>query len=616
MKIAPVSSSSFLSPGIATALVAGALLLAPAFSGAQPSPAAAEQATSQLAEVAVGPAEEDGIYDLLFEPPDGEWLVDESGEEYIISRWPKFDGYYRWVDEENLRVRLGNLMVMQAVDHDDEYLYFRFPRPADSPELVTAGAADPRIEVPLPPELPEVDRLRLERWDAGLPEAGQWRNGFAIADMNGDGHLDLVMPPSRKGLDRPAIFLGDGKGGWTWWSEAQFPDMPYDYGDVAAADLDGDGHQDIVLAMHLMGLVALRGDGAGGFTSWSEGLPMRADARKRRPTEPSSRNHTVVRGSGPSPADAPLELSSRAITLVDWNGSGRPDILALSEGPTGVEVLASSTAPDLGKIVYLNHGDGTWTAVSGPGPQLGDVILTVDLDGDGLLDFVTDSGRVGERFLLNYRDGDSWTLGALPVRKSQLTRAVAVGDLDGDGRPDLAVAYQSSESGEVRYGIDLYFAGPAPAGSEERVGWERQELVAWPVTAGRGVEAMEIADLDGDGRLDLVALPAAGGVWLFLNEGERRFAREGAPEAAPDDSHHYCTGYRARVRDLDGDGRPELVAVFAGEPGSEVMLVGSGIKTRCPARGAVRVWKIVPAPEAAGAEAPASEGLRPSEKPL
>jgi hypothetical protein len=609
------------SPSALGPAVLAALLLAPAANAALALPAA-EDEVSKYAEVAIGPAEEDGVYDLLLEPPDGKWLVDENGQEYVISRWPKFDGYYRWVDEEQLRVKLGNVMVMQALDHDGQYFYFRFDRPAPAPLAAVADQTDDGAGA-LPPELPTVDRLQLVPWDAGLPRTGQWRNGFAIADMNGDGHRDLVLPPPRKGSALPVIFLGDGKGAWTEWEQARFPDIPYDYGDVAVADLDGDGHQDIVLTMHLMGLVALRGDGAGGFALWSEGLPMRADAGKRRPDAPSSVNFTVTRGSA-SPEDAPPQsITSRAITLVDWNGNGRPDILALSEGPTSSETVATGSAPELGKVVYLNQGDGTWASVSGPGPQLGEAIAAVDLDGDGKLDFVTDSGRVGDRYLLNFRDGDAWTLGALPLRERQLSRAIAVGDLDGDGRPDVAVSYQSSEAGDIRYGIDLYFAAPPAAGSGERVGWERQELVAWPVTQARGIEALEAADLDGDGDLDLVALPIEGGVRLFLNEGGRRFASEASPEAQPDDAHLHCTGYRARVEDLDGDGRPELVAVFAGEPGSEALLVGT-LETRCRARGAVRVWTAVPLEAAAGAAAPAAadstiptgEGLRDGPNPL
>jgi len=56
-----------------------------------------------------------------------------------------------------------------------------------------------------------------------------------VADMNGDGHLDIVHGPARKQSGPPVIFLGDGQGSWTQWKEARFPSLAYDYGDVEVA---------------------------------------------------------------------------------------------------------------------------------------------------------------------------------------------------------------------------------------------------------------------------------------------------------------------------------------------------------------------------------------------
>jgi hypothetical protein len=84
----------------------------------------------------------------------------------------------------------------------------------------------------------------------------------------------------------------------------------------------------------------------------------------------------------------------------------------------------------------------------------------------------------------------------------------------------------------------------------------------------------------------------------------------GQPGGRAGDPHHHCSGYRARIADLDGDGRAELAAVFAGEPGSEALLFGK-VKTRCPARGAVRVWKVVPQEPAAAAADPSAAADSP-----
>ena len=62
--------------------------------------------------------------------------------------------------------------------------------------------------------------LRVEPFGTGLPQRGQWRHGFDIADMNGDGFADLLHGPPRKGDGRPVVFLGDGRGGFAPWAEA------------------------------------------------------------------------------------------------------------------------------------------------------------------------------------------------------------------------------------------------------------------------------------------------------------------------------------------------------------------------------------------------------------
>src|SRR4051794_31137152 len=81
----------------------------------------------------------------------------------------------------------------------------------------------------------------------GLPHKGQWRHGFALADMNGDGRADIGFGPARKGTRSPAIFLGEPQA-WKLWREAEYPSAAYDYGAAASADFDGDGHADLALA--------------------------------------------------------------------------------------------------------------------------------------------------------------------------------------------------------------------------------------------------------------------------------------------------------------------------------------------------------------------------------
>ncbi|HKH43998.1 MAG TPA: VCBS repeat-containing protein [Thermoanaerobaculia bacterium] len=519
---------------------------------------------------------------FVLEPPDGKWLTDENGQQYFILEVPRVEGQYVWVADDEVRLRGG--LPLKLVRHDDKTFYAKIIK-------VEPGAGSPlRAKPPSPQEiekatesykitLPTVTRLRLVPFDAGLPRRGQWRNGFDIADMNGDGQLDIVHGAARKGSPGPVIFLGDGKGTWRIWTEARFPgDIRYDYGDTAAADFNGDGHMDVALSMHILGLRAFVGDGKGAFKLWSEGL----DYRK------------------PKAGDPPPGFSSRAIEAVDWDGDKRPDVLALGEG---MHLTSTSEKPEMaanssfGPAVYLNGGRGTWVRKDqGTDSRqiFGDSLATGDFDGDGRLDFVTAASFVGRQDIIHLGRGDSWETVKLELRPRGYVTAVAAADFDGDGRDDAAVAYINSELGVLRSGIDIFLARPGKDG----LSWERRGLTA--LDGRLGFYALAAGDLDGDKSADLVALTGEGQVNIFLAESQGFFARAELP-AGVVASEPGCRGYDVHVVDIDRDGRGEIVADFAGEQGTAQILQSlgpEGVKVSCPSEGSIRAWKTVVTEEA------------------
>lgn len=563
--------------------VALALVVAPSAAGVPSEVPAASAASETTAPRGSAPEESN---EAAGESGEGDherdWLVDDQGKRYYTLELPKYEGHYVWVDENRVRIRGG--LIFDVVSHDEDSftvkIYERSERQTRSPSAAEGEGEDRVEEV----AAPTVDRLRFERFDEGLPDRGQWRNGFDVADVNGDGELDLVHGPSRKGPSRPVIFLGDGKGRWRLWEDADFRGAPLDYGDAAVADFNGDGELDIAFASHLRGIKVFIGDGAGGFTEWSSGLPFR------------------VPGSGQGPA----EFSSRVVEVLDWNLDGLPDLVTLGEGPR-MGRSPESASPRFygeasGPVVFLNRGDGSWQRIvkavgEGQRVHYGDTLSIADFNRDGRPDFAVGTAARGKRDLIHFHtsgpDGP-WRAPVLDELSGGAAgfRVVTAGDFDGDEKPDLAVGYSLFQAGSWVNAVDVLLARPDGR-------WERQTVMKQATeqdpehVSDVGIWALASGDLDGDGTLDLVAFDGAGVVRTYLGTGDGAFVEEESPELAGPDVG--CRSYDARIRDLDGDGRGELLTGFAGEPGSEILLNHSPV---CPTGGAFRVWTTVPvAPE-------------------
>ncbi len=401
------------------------------------------------------------------------------------------------------------------------------------------------------PALPSSAHFRHVAIESGLPDRGQWRDGFDLADMNGDGHLDLLHGPARKGTFQPAIFLGDGRGHFEAWKEAHFPPLPYDYGDAKAADLNRDGRMDIVLSSHLRGMVAMINEAGGHYAPWGEGLILRA------------------------PGDFPDEatFASRSLALTDWNGDGRIDLLALNEGagrfvaqPQGFDALA----------IYLNR-DGYWEhAVAAQRMRgFGDALAVGDVDGDGRRDAVLGSQRSGVRLLL-HRGTDK---GALPTELVVLpanaaVTAVAAHDFARDGRDDIIAATRAVSQSQFCVGLQQIVL--AVDGTQRGTALARE----------RGKEsfsAITHGDIDGDGHDDIVAVKQHGALLTFRG-GSRGFSSDLVIPVPADMAG--CDAYDARLVNLDEAPGLELIVSYAGEGDA------FAASAPCSGRGGFKVWRL------------------------
>jgi len=241
--------------------------------------------------------------------------------------------------------------------------------------------------------------------------------------------------------------------------------------------------------------------------------------------------------------------SYSSVAVPDLNGDGKLDIIACYSKVSGPPPHPGIVA------IYLQDAANPGTFLSPVNYDVGNdpVALAIgDLNGDGKPDIVTantimnadGTGSSSVSVLLQdpanpgqFLSAASYSTGFSPV-------AVAIGDLNADGRPDLAVADTT--------GISLLMQNPAAPGTF---------LAATTITIGNGgTSAVAIADLDGDGRADLVASTSSGvNVYLQDPTSPGRFLSPVTYKAGEQPIF-------IAIQDLNGDGRPDLAVANYGTP--------------------------------------------------
>lgn len=303
------------------------------------------------------------------------------------------------------------------------------------------------------------------RVDTGLEPVA-----LALGDLDGDGRVDAVVAnwEDRNGVCEVTVHLQAGMPGGTFQADpVVIPTGARRPGDVALGDLNGDGRMDIVLAVR---------DGQDALV-----VPQLAG------------------GAFGTPLSVPVGGVPRAVAAGDLNGDGRTDLAVATDQdevvvfhqdaggllveaarkavgwrPLQVRIadLDSDSRPDLlvacfgesydGLAVILREGTGDYrdAAYYDTGDEAPAALTVADFDGDGHLDVAVANygapgwpGSVGVLF----QDGTApGTFAALETyRGYHGPSAIATGDLNGDGHPDLLISDGTT---------DVRFQDPSVAG--------------------------------------------------------------------------------------------------------------------------------------------------------
>ena len=365
-----------------------------------------------------------------------------------------------------------------------------------------------------------------------VQSAGTYAGYFLTAgDWNGDGKLDVTTDYEHW----LAVHLGNGDG--SFGSVPQLATGIEPRG-LVIADLDADGNLDLATANYdsfrsgpgASSVSVLRGRGDGTFVphvEYRSGISpyelRAADLNRDGLLDLVTLNHSeavgILYGAGKGEFDAPAEYTAgeylNGLELGDLDGDGRVDVVAIGSTPKRLSLL-------------FGVGDGGFASsaqVSLTFSPFGSALF--DANGDGALDLAL-SDFQGDRLQLLLGNGDGTFMDARSSPTVHSPGEIASADLNEDGKPDLV------DLGSFELSVQL---GDGTGSFTNRT--------EYAIAGGY----LEVVDFDRDGHQDLVV--SSPGIQLLLGRGDGSFKCV----------EQYAPGYQiinARSGDFNRDGRLDI----------------------------------------------------------
>lgn len=335
---------------------------------------------------------------------------------------------------------------------------------------------------------------------------GSGPGSVAIADFNGDGKLDIVTANEQSG--DVSVLLGDGKGGFSPAPGSPFP-AGHSPNDIAVGDFNRDGWLDLAFANHeTQHLTVLLGDGRGRFAPAPH-----------------------------SPVTVAVRPHTHGVATGDFNGDGNLDLVTDSWADDRLEVLFGD-----GKGSFATPG--TYVAV---GKHPYQRVRVADLNGDGKADIVSPNLEGNNvTILLSDGKGGFRQPSGSPFPCGDSPFNVAIGDVNADGIPDLAMVNSPGSTAD-RTGQD----GLTILLGDGRGGFTT--MTGSPFVTATRPNMVAIGDVNGDGVADVVVSnPDSDTITIFLMS-RNRSVTAGSTVSVPGHPKGLA------IRDLNGDGKADIV---------------------------------------------------------
>ena len=337
-------------------------------------------------------------------------------------------------------------------------------------------------------------------------KVGRSPGSVEVADFNHDKFPDLAVTSETD--SSVTVLLGNGKGGFTETANSPFfaGSIP---NDISINDFNKDGNLDLAFANHEQKyLTVLLGNGKGNFI---------AAPKSPFPVEGIPHTH--------------------GIATADFNNDGRLDLVTDSWGNNQVEVL-------FGDSLDLFKKQGVFFKV---GKRPYQRLRAADVNSDGIPDIVTTNTESNNAtILLSNGKGGFYEPAGSPFACGDAPFGIAIGDINADGKPDLAIINSPGSMGE----------GKGKNGLTVLVGDGTGKFTTMkdsPFEAGKIPNRIAIGDVNGDGVNDIVTSDNdSNKIYLFLMNKNGTVL----PGSAITVGNH---PKGVAIADLNGDGKYEIV---------------------------------------------------------
>ena len=383
------------------------------------------------------------------------------------------------------------------------------------PDLIVADYSDSTVSVLLnttPPGATTPSFAAQQTFVTGLHPYS-----VTVADVNGDGMPDLIV--TNYTACTVSVLLNTTAPGATTLSFAaqlSFAAGLLNPGTVTVADVNGDGKLDLIVG------------GSGNVNVNTVSVLL--NTTPPGATTPSfATQQTFATGSG-----------SLSVTAADVNGDGKPDLIVANMNDNTVSVLLNTTAPGAAAPSFATQqifATGQWPTS----------VTTADVNGDGKPDLIVANCCDATISVLLNTTVPGATTSSFAAQQTFATGAgpysVTAADVNGDGIPDLIVANSNGNTASVLLNTT------APGATSPS--FATQQVFA----TGSDPESATIADVNGDGMPDLV-VANNGSVSVLLNT-------TAPPITTPNFAaqHSFLTGrypFSVTAADVNGDGKPDL----------------------------------------------------------